>query len=190
MSHNHLVESSHRPREAQIDWVSIALRRATSDDWQAYREIRLRALREAPDAYGSMLERELEFDEALWRSRSGDSYLLFAMVDGRVVASVAGIPDRHESGSREVVGMWVDPEVRGRGAAASLLEALVAWAMLEGAPAIALWVTDGNDVARRVYERGGFVATGQREQLRVGLEEQRMRRSLFDPARKGPLKAR
>jgi predicted GNAT family acetyltransferase len=158
--------------------VSFTLRRATHDDWQVYREIRLRALAEAPDAYGSTVEHESDFDESTWRSRTGDSYLLFAMLDGRVVATATAIPDRHEAGGQEIVGMWVDPDARGLGIAASLVQALADRAAVDGAPSIALWVADGNDVARRVYERCGFVATGQREPLRPGLGEERMRRSL------------
>lgn len=163
---------------ASLGHVNVTLRRATHDDWAVYREIRLRSLAQAPDAYGSTVEHESEFDEATWRSRSGDSYLLFAMLDERVVATATAIPDRHETGGQEIVGMWVDPDARGRGIAASLVQALADRAAVDGAPSIALWVADGNDVARRVYERCGFVATGQREPLRPGLGEERMRRSL------------
>ncbi|HOT33867.1 MAG TPA: hypothetical protein PLW15_05380, partial [Rhodoglobus sp.] len=40
-----------------------------------------------------------------------------------------------------------------------------------------LWVSDGN-LARRVYERAGFVATGERDVVRGELMEERMRRPL------------
>jgi GNAT superfamily N-acetyltransferase len=138
----------------------------------------LRALAGAPDAYGSTLESESAFGEETWRQRSGDSHALFGVLEGRVVAIAAGIPDRHEAESREIVGMWVEPDARGRGIAASLVEALVDWATGEQAVAIALWVSDGNETARRVYERCGFIATGQRDLIRPGLSEERMRRPL------------
>jgi len=33
---------------------------------------------------------------------------------------------------------------------------------------VLLWVTDGNSSARRLYERAGFVDTGEQEPLRPG----------------------
>jgi ribosomal protein S18 acetylase RimI-like enzyme len=39
-------------------------------------------------------------------------------------------------------------------------------------------VADGNDRAQRLYERLGFRATGERDVLRDGLGESRLRRSL------------
>ncbi len=50
--------------------------------------------------------------------------------------------------------------------AARLLEAAVAFAREHGAGAIELEVTDGNEAARRLYERYGFVETGRSEPLR------------------------
>ncbi|MDP3207950.1 MAG: hypothetical protein Q8M65_02270, partial [Rhodoglobus sp.] len=54
------------------------------------------------------------------------------------------------------------------------------WAQDAAAHAIALWVSDGNDAARRLYERAGFVATGERDVIRDAHMEERMRRPL-DP---------
>jgi ribosomal protein S18 acetylase RimI-like enzyme len=59
--------------------------------------------------------------------------------------------------------MWTDPACRGRGVAGSLLEAALAFA--KDTP-VFLSVTENNDVARRLYERRGFVATGLVEPLR------------------------
>jgi ribosomal protein S18 acetylase RimI-like enzyme len=66
-----------------------------------------------------------------------------------------------------VISMWVDPRTRGRGAGRALLDAVVAWARDRdrGRP-IRLSVTDGNDAARRLYERYGFADTGVTEPLR------------------------
>ena len=155
----------------------VTLRRATPDDWRAYRALRLRSLELAPDAFGSTLDAESPQPDEWWRGRLATSHTLLAEVDGAAVGIGTGIRDRHEIGSREIVGLWVEPEFRGRGIAREMIETLAVWARDAAAHAIALWVSDGNP-ARRFYERAGFVATGERDVVRGTLMEERMRRTL------------
>ena len=156
----------------------VTIRRAIAEDWRPYRELRLRSLHIAPDAYGSNHADELAMPETWWRERLIGSHTLVAEDAGRAVGIGTGIGDRHEVGSREIVGLWVEPEVRGRGVATSLIEGLAAWARADGAGAIALWVADGNDAALRLYQARGFMVTGERDLVRGTLMEERMRRSL------------
>jgi ribosomal protein S18 acetylase RimI-like enzyme len=114
----------------------------------------------------------------VWKSRLEGAYTAFAEDDGTVVGVAVLVDDQHEAGSREIVAMWVDPAARGRGAASALIEHLVELARKQGATAVALWVADGNDRARGVYERLGFAATGQRDVMRPGLGEERLRLGL------------
>ena len=156
------------------------IRRATGADWRVYRELRLRSLELAPDAFGSTRAGEGPRPDEWWRERLVTSHTLVAEVSGAAVGIGTGIRDRHEIGSREIVGLWVEPEFRSRGIAGVLIEQLASWAQDAGARAIALWVSDGNE-ARRLYERCGFVATGQRDVVRGVHMEERMRRAV-EPA--------
>ena len=156
------------------------IRPATAADWRVYRDIRLRALADAPDAFLSTLERELAFDDGVWRDRASSGNTLLACDGDTAVGTATLIDDRHEAGGKEVVAMWVDPGHRRAGVASALLEQLAQRARREGSRFIALWVADGNETARRVYERAGFSATGQREPMRDDHTEFRMRRSLAD----------
>lgn len=155
------------------------IRRGVPDDWQASKALRLRALAESPAAFSSTLEREVAFDDDVWRTRLERATTFFGIdAAGAFVGTVTGIADPHEANSREVVAMWVAPERRDEGIGRALLDAVVEWARTEGAASIALWVADGNDPARRLYESSGFVDTGQRDVIRESLGEARLRLDL------------
>ena len=151
------------------------LRRLTPDDWAVLRDVRLRALADSPDAFGSTLEREQPFDEKDWRRRSVRPVWVVE-VDGRPVAMGGAFPN---DGVLQVWGMWTDPEHRGRGHARALLDALIGPAVAEGQPA-ALHVNVDNPGARAFYEGYGFVATGELEPLRPG-SEQRIELMVINP---------
>ncbi len=153
------------------------LRRLGPDDWEVLRDIRLRALAESPDAFGSTLDREREFDEKEWRRRLVRP-VYAVLVDDRPVAMAGAFTDE---GRVQVWGMWTDPEHRGRGHARALLDALVGGAVAEGRP-VTLHVNTANPVARAAYEHYGFVATGELEPLRPG-SEQRIELMRLEPDR-------
>ena len=153
----------------------MEIRRATPAQWRESRDIRLRALADSPDAFLSTLERESGLDEETWKSRLDRTYTVFAWQGQQVVGTATGKPDPHEEGGREIVGMWVDPAHRRSGVATALVHELVRWARAEGAGSVALWFVEGNDRARRLYEECGFALTGEREVMRPGLDEFRMR---------------
>jgi predicted GNAT family acetyltransferase len=156
----------------------VEIRPASPQQWRTSRDIRLRALADAPDAFCSTLEHEQGFDESAWRSRLDRAHTVFAWEGTDAVGVATGKPDPHEEGSREIVGMWVDPAHRGRGIASALIAALVQWARDQGSASVALWVADDNTPARRLYERCGFAATGEREPMRPGVDQLRMRQAL------------
>lgn len=137
------------------------LRRLGPDDWETFREIRLRSLAGAPDAFGSTLEREQAFTESDWRQRLD---VPVVAVEDPGPVSVGGTFD-HE-GELHVWGMWTDPDHRGRGHARAVLDALLP-------PGRTAWlvVNVTNVAARAAYERYGFVGTGTFEPLRPGSEQ-------------------
>lgn len=136
-----------------------------------FREVRLAALQEAPYAFGSTYERERETEEGNWRERLGNRAQMVAEVGGKVAGTAAGIAsdeDTAQGRAAALISMWVAPHARGRGVGASLVNAVVDWAKREGYDSIFLWVTEGNEVAERLYERCGFVRTGQVQPVHPG----------------------
>jgi RimJ/RimL family protein N-acetyltransferase len=139
----------------------VTVRRLQPDDWELLRDIRLRSLRESPEAFSSSYEREAAFDETQWRSRA-DGVWFIATAGGAVVGVVAGFfDDTVPASERHLVAMWVAAQARGSGAAVDLVEAIVDWARDDGATEVSLGVFEDNSRARALYERCGFVECGE-----------------------------
>jgi predicted GNAT family acetyltransferase len=60
----------------------------------------------------------------------------------------------------QVQGVWVPPELRGRGHARRGMAAIVAEARRCVAPVVSLYVNDYNAPARAAYRRVGFTESG------------------------------
>jgi GNAT superfamily N-acetyltransferase len=146
--------------------TSVGVRLVGAEAWQTWRDIRLRSLRDSPDAFGSTYAREVAFAEAHWTGRlADDAPAVLAFHDGAAVAMGAGWV--YEPGKLMIVAMWTDPRLRGRGIGTRILDELVTWAREHGLRPD-LWVADGNPAARAVYERYGFVPNGVTAPLRAG----------------------
>jgi ribosomal protein S18 acetylase RimI-like enzyme len=146
----------------------LVIARVSPDQWETYREVRLAALTDSPEAFSSTAERELEFPEQLWRDRLGANVSLLAWAGGRPGGTVtvlgSELSDTHGfTGAWHLVAMWVNPSARRLGVGGQLVEAAAEAARSGGAPALLLWVVETNDRARSLYERLGFRATGVRE---------------------------
>ena len=141
--------------------------RAGFDDLDDIRDVRIRAMADAPHAFGSTLERERSLSDSDWRLRieRGPWWLARPEGPGSAVGLVAGMVDPDEPSARQLVGMWVDPSARGTGTAGRLVEAVLAWARDDGAEGVVLWVADGNERAERLYARMGFSRNGRRAAL-------------------------
>lgn len=140
----------------------MELRRLTSADAAAYRELRLRALREHPDAFTSSWEEDQRQPVSASEQRLASQAFWGVFADGALVGMV-GLERRarpKEWHKATVVGMYVAPEHAGRGAGEALLQALLAHAREEGLRQLVLTVTEGNGRAQRLYERAGFSAFG------------------------------
>ncbi|MEO8185002.1 MAG: GNAT family N-acetyltransferase [Deltaproteobacteria bacterium] len=151
---------------------AVSVRRFRADEWQAYRQLRLRALADAPDAFGSTLEVEGAKPDEYWADRlsfaahSPAQLLLMAELGAERVGLALGVIGPAEPELAQVFQMWVAPPARGRGCATVLLDTLLAWARDANAKSVALRVTCGDTPARRLYERAGFTSHGDPEPLR------------------------
>ncbi len=130
------------------------------DEGERLREVRLRALRDSPDAFGSSYDREIAFPPEKWTERlsNPDARYWAATRDGADVGMVCVLLE--ETGAH-LLSMWVAPEARKGGVASRLVDAAVEWARTTGAEEIGLWPVDRNHAARALYARKGFTPSGK-----------------------------
>jgi GNAT superfamily N-acetyltransferase len=142
----------------------VLVRATTITDWQALREIRLQALRDAPYAFSSIHASEAAFGDDEWHRRAARDGSFLAFLPEVSPAGLGGgylaAPD-----TAELISMFVRPQARGRGVGEAIIGAVVNWAIQKEASTVHLWVTETNKHARLLYERCGFTVTAEREPL-------------------------
>lgn len=147
----------------------MTLRCLSGGDAAALQALRLRALRESPEAFGSSYAEEVDrpLDVVVERlgwdgPGKGASFGAFGE-DGRLLGmgTLRREPQlraRHRAG---IYGMYVAPEARGQGQGRALLQAMLDHARgMEGVARLELGVTTTNTAARALYLSFGFVPYG------------------------------
>ena len=145
----------------------VLVREVVAEDWEALRDIRLEALRDAPHAFGSSHEREAAFGEADWQRRISRGGSFLGYLPEASATEPAGLIGGYQEdpATVELVSMYVRPKARGRGVGEALIATVIDWAAARNASSVHLWVTETNKPARLLYERCGFTLTAERQPL-------------------------
>lgn len=152
------------------------IRRVAAADWEALRDLRLRALSDplALIAFTSTHAEALALAEAEWRSRArvselGENAVTFVAVGaegGRWLGMVTALEEREpgREPEAELVGVYVLPRYRGgSGPAEPLMRSAISWCWENWkARRVRLHVHEDNPRARAFYARLGFTASGAR----------------------------
>jgi ribosomal protein S18 acetylase RimI-like enzyme len=149
----------------------VELRRLRAGEAARIRELRLRALQESPEAFGSCYEHELELPAEHWErladasERAATEIVFVGEEDGEWLGMAGGYLLDGDPDAAVLWGMWVAPEGRRRMLASHLADSVAAWARARKALRLDLCVTDRAEAAAALYERLGFVVTGERRPL-------------------------
>ena len=148
---------------------TVVIRQLSSSnagDVADYRAIRLAALRDAPDAFGSTYEAEVGLSTEAFAERLATTIVLGAYEaegggDARIIGMVGFKQQTMTKLAHKgfVWGFYVAPAARGRGVGAALVERIVA-AATGLVQQLTLSVVQGNDGALALYERCGFETYG------------------------------
>lgn len=153
----------------------IHVRVLDQDEWETYRAVRLRALRESPEAFVASAEEEEAFEQAVWEARMERSRRLLAEEDGDVigVASVGSGERTKVEGAGELFGLWVQADRRGAGVARRLLEQAATVSRDTGLRQLVYWVGTDNGRAVAFASSFGFRPTDDRRPMRIrGVEDE------------------
>lgn len=130
------------------------------EQWEMFRSVRLKALADTPDAFGSTFDKERGLIEDDWRKRlerSGAKTFVALTEGGAPVGLIVGAPYDEDAG---LFSMWVDSSERRKGIGSELVDAVILWARNHQFNRLLLDVADQNVSAIRFYESKGFTSTG------------------------------
>ena len=144
----------------------MEVRTTEAKDWMLLKQVRLAALFNTPTAFGVSYETAAKYTDEQWQERAtataGPEFWL-AFVDGKSVGMIGGGISR--TNRYNLIGMWVEPSMRGSGAASSLVEAVKSRALQKGYDHIFLDVCPDNERAASFYLKQGFVFIDEYEPL-------------------------
>lgn len=150
-------------RRAKTPAIDVRVRRIAAADGQLLRELRLRSLSDAPEAFGQSLGDAAARPAAEWRAEAraaseGDRRAWFIAEGTNGAMGPVGVVlvRRRPPSVVLVFSMWVDPRVRREGVGGALIDAATTWASSWGAEQVVLWVLAVNEPAMRFYQRLGF----------------------------------
>lgn len=147
---------------------TVIIRAGLEADAPAYRDLRLEALRNHPEAFSSDYETYAAKPMGYWVERlnftqPANASILFFAVHGGDLIGMCGVAYSRARKSRHsayLVSMYVRPEWRGRGIADGLVAACLDWARAREITILKLGVAASNIPAIRCYVRCGFQVYG------------------------------
>jgi|SRR5688572_8020229 len=139
----------------------LLVERLTIDEAPRLRAIRLRALADAPDAFGTTFEEAAARPAETWAQQLRELPSFVAVDDGLDVGMVRCQPDAARTDTASLISMWVAPAARQSGVGDALIDAAIDWARANGVYRLLLYVVDDNAPAIALYARKGFYPTGK-----------------------------
>jgi len=142
----------------------MIIRRLNASDAKAYQEIRLKALKNHPEAYGSSFEEESAFSIEVFEQRLSNPENLTwgAFFDEHLsgVVTLMTSTRKKTMHNASIVAMYVDDIYRHQGVGSFLLKQAITQAKSKSILNLYLTVTTTNQAAKKLYTSHGFITYG------------------------------
>jgi len=160
--------------------VNFQIVKLPVSEWQAFKELRLKALKTSRTSFGSTFEREVTFPDEKWKEKLESSVIeerslmLFAKTDNNKLIGMIGSywnPDKPEEANVvHIWGVYVDEDYRGNGVGHRLFDELLTTIRAKhGLEKATLTCNINNTGAQKLYAKEGFVKIGEiKEGLKAG----------------------
>jgi RimJ/RimL family protein N-acetyltransferase len=143
----------------------VSIRPATVDDAEAFRELRLEALRTSPTAFSADYDTDASYPISYWQARlqpNDNNAILFAVADNKLVG-MCGLYREISPKTRHfgvIWGVYVNQAWRGQGIARKLAHTAIDWAREHEVSRVRLFVVTTNIAAIQCYTACGFTVYG------------------------------
>jgi len=140
----------------------ITIRQIQPNDWELFKSLRLKAMSDAPQAFGETLEEAKQMPDSRWKaltkcnSEGRESICALAFNIKEPIGIIVGGLDDHVKDRAHVVTAWIEPGLRGKGIAESLFRFISDWADIAGAKVLTAEVNMHNLRAQAFYRKMGF----------------------------------
>lgn len=152
----------------------ISIHPLEPQQWMQHKTLRLLALQESPDAFGSTYAVECTQSDTVWEQRIATALALprnkvfIAYHQYQACGLVWCQRSLDDPTTAELFQMWVAPAQRGLGVGKQLINTAIQWLQSVGVQRINLGVTQTNTTAIQLYQRYGFAPVGKPTALRDG----------------------
>ncbi len=155
------MQADDEPKPNSVKIVGL-----TPEQWETYRDIRLRGLLEAPQAFARSYEEEKAFPQEKWLQRAGNPYSFLAIEDGIPLGTMGAYVDGESDHKiAHIVGVFVTEKARGKGIGSKLLGAVLDKIKQDRSiKTVQLSVNKEQISAVKLYEKFGFQITGEESQ--------------------------
>lgn len=142
--------------------IPYAIVQLHPSDWQLYRAIRLEALQDSPQAFGSVYRDQVEYPASFWQNRleqaqtGQESWLLFAQQQDQIVGLIGAFREKEQPATATVISVYVSPACRGLGVGKALLDAILDRLHAAGIKTALLGVCIDQVPALNLYRSYGF----------------------------------
>lgn len=144
----------------------IEVKRIQSYQGELLKELRLRALKDSPNAflgnYDTASNQPIEHWQECAKKHATSPLAVnfFGFLDSEPAGMVGAYVANDEPNVVNLCALWVAPEARQQGVGKALVDQAIHWARQVDARKIRLWVNRENVGATQFYHRCGFQETG------------------------------